>query len=214
MVDCLVFNNEKEENFKKETKQPRRENLNIMKKIELPKKDRSEFIFALISIISGIIVLIILLYVFLIHPSEKAVGERFVIDELTFYTPIYEFHFKPITLLTIFSFLFFVCGAESLYSRLTEMSLLIKRLFFIFFFLATFIFAYETLQNFLMWTSFYILNNGKMSLDELTHQVNPTMLNPVNFLFISKLFSLFLFSSLYCLYLFYRLLKSSDLKSS
>jgi hypothetical protein len=209
MVDCLIFNNEKEENFKTKSKQLKKQNLNIMEKLQSSKKNRTEFIFALISIIFGIIVLIILLLVFFVHPSEKTVGERFVIDELTFYTPIYEFHFKPITLLVIFSFLFLVFGVESLYSRLIEMDMIIKRLFFMFFFLTTFIFTYETLQNFLMWTSFYILNQGKMSLDELSHQINSAMLSPVNFLFISKLFSLFLFSSLYGLYFFNRIMNPS-----
>jgi magnesium-transporting ATPase (P-type) len=208
MVDFLIFKNEKEENFKIKSKQLRKENLNIMKKSEPPKKDRSEFIFALISIICGIIVLIILFFVFFVHPSEKAVGERFVLDELTFYTSIYQFHFKPITLLVIFSFLFLVFGAESLYSCLSKISYLKKRLFFIFFFLTTSVFTYETLQNFLLWTSFFILSNGN-SLDEISHQVNPAI-NPVNYVFITKIFNFFLFSSLYGLYFFHRLMNPSD----
>jgi hypothetical protein len=174
------------------------------------KRNRLEFYFALISILSGLISLIILVYVFMIHPSEKAVGERFVIDEFTFYTPIYLFHFKPITLLVIFSFLFLICGVESLYSRLAKgLNLFTKKLFFVFFFLTTFIFSYETLQNFFIWTSFFILNNGK-SLDEISHQVNPAAVNPVNYVFITKIFNLFLFSSLYALYYFHRLINFSE----
>jgi len=118
VVDCLIFNNEKDENFKIKSKQLRKENLNIMKKSESPKKDRSEFIFALISIISGIIVLTVLLFVFVVHPSEKTVGERFVLDELSFYTPIYQFHFKPITLFVIFSLIFSIFGLEACRTKL------------------------------------------------------------------------------------------------
>jgi len=206
----LIFAEDKEENFKMEIKKSTKINPLIIKNFESKEKNKIEFIFGLISIISALIVLIILLFVFFVHPSEKAVGERFILDELTFYTPFYEFHFKPITLFVIFSFLFLVCGVESLQSKLSKLGLLTKKLFFIFFSLTAFIFAYETLQNFLMWTSFYILNGGKMSLDILSHQVNPAMISPVNFLFISKIFSLFLFSSLYGLYFFNRLINSSD----
>lgn len=180
-----------------------------MKTPQLYEKNKIELILGVLSIISGIISLIILIFVFFAHPSEKAVGERFVLDELTFYTPLYQFHFKPITLLVIFSFLFLVCGAENLYSRLSKLNLFVKHLFFIFFFLTTFIFAYETLHNFLLWNSFFILNNGKY-IDEISNKVNPAMLGPVNYVFITKIYSLFLFSSLYGLYFFHRLINSSD----
>jgi len=177
-------------------------------------RNRMEFLFGILSIIFGIIALVIVLFVFVIHPSEKSVGERFILDEVTLRLPFYQFHFKPITLFVMFSFLFLVCGAESLYSRLCKLKLFAKQLFFIFFLLTTFVFTYETIQNFLTWTSFYILNQGKMSLDELSHQLNPAMLNPINFLFISKIFSLFLFASLYALYFFYRMMNGENSKQN
>lgn len=205
MVVNLIFDNrDQEEDFMIRQKKSKREE----KSSRSTMNKKTELIFGVVSIISGIIALIILLFVFFVHPSEKAVGERFILDEFTFYTPVYQFHFKPITLFVVFSFSFLVFGAESLYSQLSKISLFTKRLIFIFLFLTTFIFAYETLQNFLMWTSFYVLTSGEIPLDVLTHQVNPAMLGPVNFLFISKVFSLFLFSSLYGLYFFHRTMKT------
>jgi ABC-type multidrug transport system fused ATPase/permease subunit len=211
MVDFLIFNNEKDENFKIKSKELRRENLNIMKRSESPKKDRSEFIFALISIISGIIVLIILLYVFLIHPSEKAVGERFVTDELTFYTPIYQFHFKPITLFVIFSLIFLTFGLEACRTKLaTEIPFFLKKIIFLLFFISIFILSYELILNFSFWVGTYILTSGEKPIDTLSYLMNPVSFVPRNFNFITKLYSLFLFFCLYGAYFFHGILKKDN----
>jgi hypothetical protein len=80
-----------------------------------------------------------------------------------------------------------------------------RRIIFIFFALATFVFSYEAIQNFLQWTSFYILYQG--NIDLLYHQLNPALPKPVNFNFISKLFTMFVAGALYGLYFFHRLEK-------
>jgi len=57
--------------------------------------------------------------------------------------------------------------------------------------------------------SFYTIYQG--DLDLLAHQINPnTMPKPVNFNFISKIFSMFLAGSLYGLYFFHKILKESE----
>ncbi|MEM2864917.1 MAG: hypothetical protein QXR65_06595 [Candidatus Bathyarchaeia archaeon] len=68
--------------------------------------------------------------------------------------------------------------------------------------------GYEFLQNFLMWTSFFIMYGG--NLDMLYHQLNPAMPKPVNFNFISKLFSMFFAGALYGIYYFHRMLKEGE----
>jgi len=63
------------------------------------------------------------------------------------------------------------------------------------------------LQNFLQWTSFYILYKG--NIDLFHHQLNPALLKPVNFNFISKLFTMSVAGVLYSMYFFHRLERSN-----
>jgi hypothetical protein len=163
------------------------------------------WVYRILAAIFGILALIILVRVSLTYPSEVAVGERFVIDELVLPTSVYVFHFKPITLFVIFAFLYWAIGLEGMRTLIIRLPLLIKRFIFIFFCLSAFIMGYEFLQNFLMWTSFYIMYGG--NLDLLYHQLNPAMPKPVNFNFISKLFSMFFSGALYSIYFFTRILK-------
>lgn len=153
-----------------------------------------------LSILFGLLNIIILVKVVITYPSEFAVGERFILDEFNFKTPFYTFHFKPITLYIIFGFLWWALGLEGWKLQIAKIPHQAKRLIFIFFALGAFIMFYEFTQNFLMWTSFYILNGG--DLDRLSHQVNPSMPHPVNFNFVSKLFAMLLAGALYGMYLF------------
>ena len=162
-------------------------------------------LFRLFSVGFGILALAVLLRVVFQHPEEYAVGERFVIDEIVFPTGFYVFHFKPITLFSIFSFLYWIFGLEGWEKQLKALPISVKRTVFIFFALVTFVFGYEAIQNFLQWTSFYILYQG--NIDLLHHQLNPAMPKPVNFNFISKLFTMFVAGSLYSMYFFHRLEK-------
>jgi hypothetical protein len=159
--------------------------------------------FRIVSAVFGILALAVLVRVVLAHPEEYAVGERFVIDEIVMPTSFYVFHFKPITLFAFFSFLFWIFGLESWEKQLKVLPLTVKRTFFIFFALAAFVFGYEAIQNFLQWTSFYILYQG--DIDLLYHQLNPALPKPVNFNFISKLFTLFVAGALYSMYFFNRI---------
>ena len=164
-------------------------------------------IYHILSIISGIITLLIMIKIITSYPSEYAVGERFVLDEFTFSTPLYTFHFKPITLFIIFSFLWWALGLESWKIYIEKIPYLTRKLIFIFLSLASFIMCYEFLQNFLMWTSFFILYGG--NIDQLYHQLNPAMPQPVNFNFVSKIFILLLSGSLYGMY-FFNSIKKKD----
>ena len=170
------------------------------------KRFESENLFKIISVVFGILAIIILLRVILIHPEEYAVGERFVIDEITIPTNFYLFHFKPITLFTFFSFLYWAFGLEGWAQQIKALPLGLRRTFFIFFALVTFVFGYEAIQNFLQWTSFYILYQG--NIDLLHHQLNPAIPKPVNFNFISKLFTMFVAGAIYSMYFFIRIEKS------
>jgi len=163
-------------------------------------------IFRIVSAVFGVLAIAVLLRVIFAHPEEYAVGERFVIDEIVIPTSFYVFHFKPITLFAFFSFLFWVFGLESWEKQLKKLPLAVRRLFIIFFALVTFVFGYEAIQNFLQWTSFYILYQG--NIDLLYHKLNPAMPKPVNFNFISKLFTMFVAGSLYSMYFFNRLEKN------
>jgi hypothetical protein len=163
-------------------------------------------LYRVVSAIFGILALVVLLRVVLAHPEEYAVGERFVIDEIVIPTGFYVMHFKPITLFSFFSFLFWVFGLESWEKQLKALPLPVRRTFFIFLALVVLVFGYEAIQNFLQWTSFYILYQG--NIDLLHHQLNPALLKPVNFNFISKLFTMFVAGALYSMYFFNRLEKN------
>jgi len=168
-----------------------------------------EIIFAAISIIAGLVVLSTLAWVFLKYPTEQALGQRFVKDEFIFHTPFYMFHFKPITILVISIFVFGVCGLESLRNHLLKLPLVIKRVIFIFFFTAIFVFGYETLHMFLMWTATITVTGEITSLDEIISKPNPLLPYSVNFTFITKWYSLLLFLSLYGLYFMHQIMKAS-----
>ncbi|MBS7658344.1 MAG: hypothetical protein QW476_01110 [Candidatus Bathyarchaeia archaeon] len=165
-------------------------------------------LFKILAGIAGILGLSIIIKVLLSNPVEMAVGERFVIKEFVFPTAIYTFHFKPVTLLVIFGFLWWSLGLESFRNEIKKFPKWIKKLIFIFLALSSFVFAYEALHNFLLWMSFYTIYQG--NLDLLHHQINPAMPKPVNFNFISKIFSMFLAGSLYGLYFFHKLLKEPE----
>jgi len=171
----------------------------------LESKKKEIWIYRFLAAFFGLLGMIILARVSLTYRSEFAVGERFVIDELIIPTPLYVFHFKPITLFVIFGFLYWAIGLEGFRNIIFRWPRLIKRIIFVFFGLCAFIMGYEFLQNFLMWTSFYIMYGG--NLDLLYHQLNPAMPKPVNFNFISKLFAMFFSGSLYGMYFLYPMLK-------
>jgi len=156
-----------------------------------------------LSTFFGSLDLVILWRVFTAYPSERAVGERFIVEELTFPTLLYTFHFKPITLFIIFGFLWCALGLEGWKRYVERIPHAGRRLIFIFFSTGAFIMFYEFIQNFLMWTSFYILYGG--DLDQLYHQVNPAMPQPVNFNFVSKLFAMLLVGALYGMYFLHRI---------
>ncbi|WP_455364522.1 hypothetical protein [[Eubacterium] cellulosolvens] len=169
------------------------------------REDREQNIYIIFSLLSGILALAVWIHLIITHPIEDAVGERFVLDQFTYPTFFYTFHFKPITLFVMFGLLWWVLGLEGWRRYIVKIPQLIKRLIIIFFFLSATIMLYEFLQNFFMWTSFYILYGG--NIDQLCHQLNSSMPRPVNFNFVSKLFLMFLSGALYGMYFFNRIEK-------
>jgi hypothetical protein len=161
-------------------------------------------LFKILAGIFGVLGLIVIIKTLISYPIEQAVGERFITGEWIFPTAIYTFHFKPVTILVASGFLWWTLGLEGFRKWIKKFPKWIKKLIFIFFASSAFVFAYETLHNFLLWMSFYTIYQG--NLDFLSHQVNPaTMPKPVNFNFISKMFSMFLAGSLYGLYFFHKI---------
>jgi hypothetical protein len=164
-----------------------------------------ERIFAAISILSGIVTLSIVVWVLLKYPSEQVLGERFIKDEIRI-LPIFRIYFKPITIIVISTFVFWMCTLEALRKYITKLPMLIKRLIFISFCVIAFVFSYEVIWNFLMWTSAHIINPN-LPLDSLYHQMNLSMRYPINFVEVTKLYSLYLVISLYSIFFFYANMK-------
>lgn len=156
----------------------------------------------------GILGLFIIIKTLVDNPVEIAVGERFVTNELIFPTAFYTFHFKPVTILVVSGFLWWTLGLEGFKKEIEKLPKWIKKLILIFLATSIFIFAYEALHNFLLWMSFYTIYQG--NLDLLNHQINPAMPKPVNFNFISKIFSMFLAGSIYGFYFFHKILKETE----
>jgi glucan phosphoethanolaminetransferase (alkaline phosphatase superfamily) len=159
-----------------------------------------EIIFATISIIAGLVVLSTLAWVFLKYPSEQVGDERFVMDEITIIPGLN--HFKPITIIIISAFACWLCALEALREYIIKLPILIKRLIFISSCVIAFVFSYEVLWNFFMWASAHVLNPN-LPLDLLSHQFNPSMTHPRNFVYATKLYSLILASSLYSIFFLY-----------
>jgi hypothetical protein len=155
-------------------------------------------LYKIASTIFGILAVIIIINVFISHPEEYAVGESFVLTHFTYPTPIYTFHFKPITLVMMLGFLWWMIGLNGWKKEFARIPSFIKNVLKIFLFLCILVFMYEFLQVFLLWTSFYIKFGGNYDL--LYNQINPGMPKPVNFLFVSKLYALFLGGAVYTLY--------------
>jgi hypothetical protein len=170
------------------------------------KKD--ERIFAVISVIAGLITLIVFIWFSIKYPNEKVVGERFVKDEIPI-LPIFGFYFKPITTIVISAFVFWMCTLEYLRKYLMNLPILIKRLIFISFWLIIFVFGYEVIWNFLMWTSLHIINPTS-PLDFLYNKLNPSMSHPINFVYATKRDSLYVAIGTYSIYFFSQIMKGKE----
>ena len=171
-----------------------------------------ELFFRVISFVAGIIVLSTLIHAYVMYPTESIFGERFVLYHYKLNTPFYNFHFKPITIIILFAFIFWVCGLESLNSILSAKSLLFKRLIFIISFIFTLLFFYEVIQVALGATAIYIINSGKIDPDSLhTGLIPGGFQSPsglkVNFIVMSKFYTFIFFINLYNLYFFFRIMK-------
>jgi hypothetical protein len=177
----------------------------------ITKFPEKELIIGLIAVISGLIALCTLVWVFIKYPSEKIIGERFVLDEISI---IGIAHFKPITIIVSSAFVCWVCTLEALQSYLLSLPIIIKSLIFVFLIFSSFIFSYEIIWNFFAWSEAYILSGGKVHLDMIHHlpsQINPTQPGPYNFVFKTKEFFLYFASSLYGLYFFHGILRIDNI---
>jgi len=161
-----------------------------------------EKIFAAISIIAGLITLTIAIWALTKYPFEQVEGERFVRDEIQVLPILGGIYFKPITIMMVSIFVCWVCALEALREELTGLPPTLKRLIFISFCVVALVFGYEVIWNFLMWTSAHIINPN-LPLDSLNQQLNPTIVEPKNFVYITKRDTLVLAIGLYSMLFFH-----------
>ncbi len=133
------------------------------------------------------------------HPNE-GVGSGLVNFEFPSpdVSPVY---FKPITILYIAGALFMYSGLELNRGRIASFSPAWKTLIKAFAFIVAAVFAYEVSYNFVFWS-------GQIAADSIRGTLNPDVIanpfphlaNPVNVVFASRLFALFLICGLYVFY--------------
>ncbi len=158
-----------------------------------------EKVFAAISIIAAIVTLTITIWAFAKYPFEQAEGERFVKDEIEVLPILGGIYFKPITIMMVSIFVCWLCALEALRERIMGLPTTLKRLTFISFCVVALVFGYEVIWNFLMWTSAHIINPN-LPLDSLNQQLNPTIVEPKNFVYVTKEYSLVFAISLYSMF--------------
>jgi len=161
-----------------------------------------EKLFAAISIIAGLVTLTITIWAFTKYPFEQAQGERFVKDEIQVLPILGGIYFKPITMMMVSTFVCWLCALEALREKIVGLPTALKRLTFISFCVVALVFGYEVIWNFLMWTSAHIINPN-LPLDSLNQQLNPTIVEPKNFVYVTKKYSLVFAISLYSMFFFH-----------
>jgi hypothetical protein len=166
--------------------------------------NKEEKVFAAISIIAGLVALAITIWAFVTYPFEQALGERFVRDEIQVLPILGGIYFKPITIMMVSIFVCWLCALEVLRGKLMGLPITLKRLIFISFCVVALVFGYEVIWNFLMWTSAHIINPS-LPLDSLNQQLNPTIVEPKNFVYVTKRDSLVFAISLYSMFFFHGL---------
>ena len=173
--------------------------------------NNEEKVFAAISIIAGLVTLTITFWAYSKYPFEQAQGERFVKDEIQVLPILGGIYFKPITIMMVSVFVCWVCALESLREKLADLPITPRRLIFIAFCVVALVFGYEVLWNFLMWTSAHIITPD-LPLDSLSQQLNPTIVEPKNFVYVTKRDSAILAISLYSMFFFHENARSSDVQ--
>ena len=161
-----------------------------------------EKIFAAISIIAGLVTLMIAIWALTKYPFEQVEGERFVRDEIQVLPILGGIYFKPITIMMVSIFVCWACALEALREKLTGLPPTLKRLIFISFCVVALVFGYEVMWNFLMWTSAHIINPN-LPLDSLNQQLNPTIVEPKNFVYVTKRDTIVLAIGLYSMLFFH-----------
>ena len=161
-----------------------------------------EKIFAAISIIAGLVTLMITIWALTKYPFEQVEGERFVRDEIQVLPILGGIYFKPITIMMVSIFVCWACALEAIREKLTGLPPTLKRLIFISFCVVALVFGYEVMWNFLMWTSAHIINPN-LPLDSLNQQLNPTIVEPKNFVYVTKRDTLVLAIGLYSMLFFH-----------
>ena len=168
-----------------------------------------EKIFAAISIIAGLVTLMITIWAFTKYPFEQVEGERFVKDEIQVLPILGGIYFKPITIMMVSIFVCWLCALEALREKLTGLPTTLKRLTFISFCVVALVFGYEVIWNFLMWTGAHIINPN-LPLDSLSQQLNPTIVEPKNFVYVTKRDTLVFAISLYSMFFFHDTARKED----
>lgn len=155
-------------------------------------------VLAAISILTGFLLLLVVLWAFIKYPAENAVGDRFVKDEILV-VPIYGIYLKPITIIMILAFVFWMCILEFFRAYVRKISLVAKRLLLIAFCVIALLSIYEVIWNFTFWNSAHIINPS-IPLDSLNNSLNTASKVSRNFVYYTKLDSLYTAIALYSIF--------------
>jgi len=168
-----------------------------------------EFVLIVISIVSVLIIICTLLWVYIKYPFEKIPGQRFVSDEI----PILGIGLKPITIITFSAFIGFISALEILHSYLLNLPDTIKTLIFIFFCFLAFGCSHELIWQYFSTSDAFILSGGNIHIDMLhilPNQQTPTGLN-YNFTFRTKLVFFYTACSFYGIYFFNKMMRIDNI---
>ena len=173
--------------------------------------EKTRLAFASVSAASALVVLSTVLWSFAKYPTEPAFGQRFVMDEIAV-IPWLGVYYKPVTILVVFAFMAWACALESLRGLQERLSVRASRALVIIFSIVAFVFAYEVIWNFVMWSDARILTPD-VPVDLLSNTLDPSITQPRDFAFVTKVDSLYVAISLYSV-AFIQTLRNAALSSA
>ncbi len=160
--------------------------------------EKARWLFPGVSALSAGVVVTVVLWAFSKYPAEAAFGQRFVMDEIAV-IPWLGVYFKPVTIMVIFAFVAWACALESLRGLAERLSPNAGRLIAVVFCMVAFVFAYEVIWNFAMWSDARILSPNT-PVDILSNNLDPSITQPRDFAYVTKVDSLYVAVSLYSVF--------------
>jgi hypothetical protein len=172
---------------------------------------------SLLSWTSGIAAMAFISYYALQVPfGNTSIGVQFVLSEWPPKEISPYFYAKPITWFSYFSFLYWAFGLESFRSRFLTLSNRIRRFLFIVTAFVAFGAFYEIFFNFTVWSALMVLCPGQAlapcNPDTLANNY-PSLRNPLNLVFATKVVVTVFGLSTYSLWFLYRVDRDLERKA-